>query len=79
MALMADAAGNLTKSKAFMDKTKYDLPVYSVNSVLPHALFSGSILTKIIIDKQSYSAVRQIGELDCMSKEVMDGMKKLLE
>lgn len=76
--LMVDVDGKIEKSKEWMKKKKFDLPVYVPDGEIPRELFSGSIPTTIIVDKQNKIIGRQVGGADYSSQEVIDLMTKLL-
>lgn len=50
--VLADADGKLEKSTAFMQKKKFDLPVYIPTGSIPEQLFRGSLPTTVIINKK---------------------------
>ncbi len=76
--LMVDVDGKIEKSKEWMKSKKFDLPVYVPDGEISRELFSGSIPTTIIVDKQNNIIARQVGGADYSSKEVVDMIKKLL-
>lgn len=76
--LMVDVDGKIEKSKEWMKSKKFDLPVYVPDGEIPRELFSGSIPTTIIVDKQNNIIARQVGGADYSSKEVVDLVTKLL-
>jgi len=76
--LMVDVDGKIEKSKEWMKKKKFDLPVHVPDGEIPRELFTGSIPTTIIVDKQNNIIGRQVGGADYMSPEVVELMKKLL-
>ncbi len=76
--LMVDVDGDIGKAKQFMDRKKFDLPVYIPYSEIPSDLFTGSIPTTIIIDKNNVVVGRQIGGADYASQEVTQLIAKLL-
>lgn len=76
--LMVDVDGNIKKSKEWMKKKKFDLPVHVPDSEIPRELFAGSIPTTIIVDKQNNIIGRQVGGADYSSKEVINLLTKLL-
>lgn len=76
--LMADVDGNIEKSKTWMKSKKFDLPVHVPHGEIPRDLFTGSIPTTIIVDKQNNIVGRQVGGADYSSREVIDLMTKLL-
>jgi thiol-disulfide isomerase/thioredoxin len=48
--ILANADNNLPASIAFMNKNKYDLPVYTISSAIPENLFSGTLPATLIVD-----------------------------
>ncbi|SHH77870.1 TlpA family protein disulfide reductase [Flavobacterium johnsoniae] len=76
--LMIYVDGKIEKSKEWMKSKKFDLPVYVPDGEIPRELFSGSIPTTIIVDKQNNIITRQVGGADYSSKEVVEMIKKLL-
>lgn len=76
--LMVDVDGKIEKSKEWMKKKKFDLPVYVPDGEIPRELFSGSIPTTIIVDKQNKIIGRQVGGADYSSQEMADLINKLL-
>jgi hypothetical protein len=49
------------KAKKFLDRKKYDLPLYIVTSNVPSQLFSGNLPTTVVIDKKGKIAFRHEG------------------
>lgn len=76
--LMVDMDGEIETARKFMEKKKFDLPVHVVNSEIPRELFSGSIPTTIIVDKQNNIAGRQVGGADYMSPKIVEAIEGLL-
>lgn len=76
--LMVDVDGNIEKTKKWMKDKKFDLPVHVFDGEIPRDIFSGSIPTTIIVDKQNNIIARHVGGADYSSKEVIDLMTKLL-
>ncbi|WP_040459948.1 MULTISPECIES: TlpA family protein disulfide reductase [Galbibacter] len=76
--LMVDMDNKIEKSKAWMESNNYDLPVHVMDSRLPRELFSGSIPTTIIVDKQNNIVARHVGIADYNSPEIIELMEKLL-
>jgi len=76
--LMVDLDGEIEITKKFMERKKYDLPVHVPNSKIPSELFSGSIPTTIIIDKQNNIVGRRVGGADYMSPKIVESVKGLL-
>lgn len=77
--LMVDVDGDIEKSKAWMKRKKFDLPVHVPAGQIPRELFSGSIPTTIIVDKNNNIVGRHVGGADYMAQEVVDLIKKLLK
>jgi len=76
--LMVDMDGEIETARKFMEKKKFDLPVHVPNSEIPQELFSGSIPTTIIIDKQNNIVGRQVGGADYMSPKIVESIEGLL-
>lgn len=49
--LMVDVDNQRAKSQQFMDKRKYDLPVYTPASPIPSSYMSGAIPTTLVLNK----------------------------
>lgn len=76
--LMVDVDGNIEKAKKWMQNKKFDLPVHIPHGEIPRELFTGSIPTTIIVNKQNNIIGRQVGGADYFSPQVVDLIKKLL-
>ncbi|MFT3935407.1 MAG: TlpA disulfide reductase family protein [Chitinophagaceae bacterium] len=48
--VLVDADGDLKQSQAFMQKHQYNLPLYSISSAVPEALYSGTLPTTLVVD-----------------------------
>src|SRR5690606_21078589 len=77
--LMVDVDNALDKSQKFMDKKKFDLPVYVPGSPLPDTFLSGSIPTTIILDKGGKMVMRHEGGADYSDPKVSAFIKKLIK
>lgn len=77
--LFVDVDGNMAKSKAFMKKHKYDLPVYAPKSPIPSNFLGSAIPTTVIIDKKGKMVGHIEGSMDYNTKEVIKGLKDLTE
>lgn len=77
--LMVDVDGKLDKAKQWMDKKEIDLPVYGMASQIPLELFSGSIPTTFIVDKQGRFVGRQVGAANYMDPVLIKLLNELLE
>lgn len=75
--LLVDVDGNYDRSKKFMDKHQYDLPVYVPQSDIPGQLLTGAIPTTIIIDKTGKIVLRHEGAADYSSPEAVGLLEKL--
>ena len=75
--LMVDVDDNYKKSSKFMEKNKYDLPVYTAVSSVPQQFLSGSIPTTVIIDKEGKVVGRHEGGADYMNPEIVKFFKDL--
>jgi len=50
--LMIDVDNELKKSKAFMKKNNYNLPIYAPVGTIPEELFKGSLPTTVLVNKK---------------------------
>lgn len=62
--ITADADGKLEKSQKFLNRKKYELPLYAVNSAVPASIFSGTLPTTLVIDKKGAIVFRHEGLAD---------------
>ncbi|MGV3508550.1 MAG: TlpA family protein disulfide reductase, partial [Sphingobacteriaceae bacterium] len=69
--LMADVDSDLKKSVAFMQKKKYTFDVYAPASTIPETLFSGTIPTTVIINKEGKIVFQHEGMADYDSEEMV--------
>lgn len=76
--LMVDVDNKYKKSKEFMDKHKYNLPVYSPAGSIPSDLLSGAIPTTVIVDKEGRVVGRHEGGGDYSRPEVVKFFKELI-
>lgn len=75
--IFVDADGNLLKAQKFMDKRKYALPVYDVASDIPEAIFSGSLPTTVVLDKQGRVSYNESGAANYNADKFIVFMTKL--
>ena len=75
--IMADADNDPDKSKAFMSKHHYDLPVYQLAGPVPAGLFTGTLPTTLIIDADGLLVKKHEGVANYDTKEMIDFMKGL--
>lgn len=73
--IMADADANLPAAKTFMEKRGYALPVYQLSSPIPDSLFSGTLPTTLIIDRQGKLARMHSG----IANYDTDAMRRFLK
>ncbi|QBQ41999.1 TlpA family protein disulfide reductase [Sphingobacterium psychroaquaticum] len=72
--MLVDVDGDLKRSKSFMAKNKYNLPVFTAESAIPSDYLGGAIPTTVVLDKKGELVVRAEGGRDYMSP----GIKKAL-
>ncbi len=77
--LMVDVDNNMEKSTAFMEKNKYDLPVYVTASNIPSNYLGSSIPTTVILDKSGDMIARIEGGRDYTSPEIIKVVNELVE
>ncbi|OYX85001.1 MAG: thioredoxin [Flavobacteriales bacterium 32-34-25] len=77
--LMVDVDNNMEKSTAFMEKNKYDLPVYVTASEIPSNYLGSSIPTTVILDKSGDMIARIEGGRDYTSPEIIKVVNELVE
>lgn len=77
--LMVDVDNKIEKSTAFMQKNKYDLPVYVPAGDIPTDYLGGSIPTTIVLDKRGDMIARIEGGRDYTSPEIVKALNELVE
>lgn len=75
--ILADADGNLIKSQKFMDRRKYSLPVYAIDSEIPDQLFQGSLPTTVVFDKQGRISYHASGAANYGDQKFIEFIDKL--
>ena len=75
--LMADVDSDLKKSGAFMQKKNYTFDVYAPASTIPETLFSGTIPTTVIINKEGKIVFHHQGMADYDSEEMVKFLNDL--
>jgi len=75
--IFADADGDLIKSANFMAERKYYMPVYKVESNVPEQIFTGSLPTTVIFDKQGRLSFKHEGVANYADKKIIDFLNKL--
>jgi thiol-disulfide isomerase/thioredoxin len=59
--VLADADNKVAASSAFLDKRSINLPVYGINSALDPNLYSGTLPTTIILDREGKLMLNHAG------------------
>lgn len=77
--LMIDADGDFQKAQAYMDKRKYQMPVYTFASELPRELFKGSLPTTIVFDKKGRISFNEEGAANYSNPKFIAFIKQLKE
>lgn len=77
--LMVDVDNKIEKSIAFMQKKKYDLPVYVPAGDIPPDYLGGSIPTTVILDKSGDMIARIEGGRDYTSPDITKALNELVE
>lgn len=77
--LLVDVDNKIEKSNAFMEKKKYDLPVYVPTGAIPSEYLGNSIPTTVILDKNGKLVARIEGGRDYSSPEIVKFLSDLIE
>lgn len=75
--LMVDVDSNTEKSMEFMQKNKYNLPVFSPASALPPEFQSNAIPTTVVLDKAGNIVFRHEGGADYSNPEFLAYLEKI--
>jgi thiol-disulfide isomerase/thioredoxin len=75
--IFADADGDFVKSNEFMASRKYEMPVYKVESNISEQIFTGSLPTTVIFDKQGRLSFKHEGVANYADKKIVDFLNKL--
>ena len=75
--IFVDADSDLPKARKFMEKRKYQLPVYAVGSEIPDQLFKGSLPTTVVLDKQGRISYNESGAANYSDNKFIAFMTKL--
>lgn len=62
--ITVDADDNFIKTRKFLNRKGYKLPLYAVSGSVPGELFSGSLPTTVVLDKKRQLVFRHEGALD---------------
>lgn len=77
MFLMVDVDNNRTLSQKFMDKKKFELPVYTPASSIPSSYMSGAIPTTLVLNKYGKVVFKHEGMGDFSNEEFKTFLTKL--
>lgn len=77
MFLMVDVDNERSKSQKFMDKRKFDLPVYTPASSIPSSYMSGAIPTTLVLNKYGKVVFKHEGMGDFSNEEFKTFLTKL--
>ncbi len=75
--LLIDADADYAKSQAYFDRKKYQLPNFSMASPIPKEIFSGSLPTTLVFDKEGRIAYNGIGVANYASPKFISFINKL--
>lgn len=75
--LFVDADSDLPKSIKFMKDRKYEMPVYKSASEVPQQIFSGSLPTTVIFDKQGRLSFKHEGIANYADKKFIEFINEL--
>lgn len=76
--LMVDVDGNFDKSVKFMQRRKFDLPVWNAASAIPADYLNQSIPTTVILNKKGDIVFKHEGGADYENKEFQQFIEKLI-
>ena len=75
--IIVDADGNFNTSQAFMKTHDYDLPLHAANSGTSSGLFTGTLPSTIIINKNGNIVFRETGAANYNTKQFTDFINHL--
>ena len=75
--ILADADGDFGKAQKYMDRKGYQLPVFAAASSIPESLFSGSLPTTIVFDKEGRVSYHESGAANYTNAKFIEFIKKL--
>jgi thiol-disulfide isomerase/thioredoxin len=76
--MMVDVDNQREKSQAFMDKRKFDLPIYTPAGPIPSSYLGGAIPTTLVLNKQGEVVFKHEGMGDFSNEEFKTFIKQLL-
>lgn len=77
MFLLVDMDNNRAKSQKFMDKRKFELPIYTPASSIPSSYMSGSLPTTLVLNKYGKIVFKHEGMGDFSNEEFQTFLTKL--
>jgi len=75
--IMLDADSNFEKANGYMKRKSYQMPVYQMASSVPEQIFSGSLPTTVVFDKQGRLSFQHVGPANYTSQKFIDFIEKL--
>jgi len=75
--IMLDADSNFEKAYGYMKRKNYQMPVYHMASSVPDQIFSGSLPTTVVFDKQGRLSFQHVGTAKYNSQKFIDFIEKL--
>lgn len=75
--IMLDADSNFEKAYGYMKRKNYQMPVYHMASSVPDQIFSGSLPTTVVFDKQGRLSFQHVGAAKYNSQKFIDFIEKL--
>lgn len=75
--IFVDADSDLQKAGKFIRKRNYHLPLYALASDIPETLFSGSLPTTVVFDKQGRISYHEVGAANYNDTRFITFMTKL--
>lgn len=76
--LIVDADNKYAKSKAYLTKNKFDLPLYVPSGNIPYDYFSGALPTTVMINKEGEIVFHHAGSADYSDPKMIAFIKKLV-
>jgi thiol-disulfide isomerase/thioredoxin len=77
--LFVDADGDFNKAQQFMNRKKYQLPVFKVASNIPEVIFKGALPTTVVFDKMGRIAYHGQGAANYADQKFVAFMEKLIK
>ena len=77
--LMVDVDGKMEQAREFMEKNKYDLPVYIPSGRIPGEYLGNSIPTTVILNKSGVTMAHLEGGRDYTSPEIIKVLNELVQ